>query len=167
MKTYAGIGSRQTPKDILDKMSEIASFLARKGFTLRSGGAEGADSAFEFGCDFEKGNKEIFLPWENFNNNTSKLYAQHQKAFTLAHELHPNWKNLKYSVQKLMARNVHQILGKDLDCPVDFVVCWTPNGSGSGGTGQALRLAKKHEIKVFDLGLKESIIELRKYVKNL
>lgn len=47
---YAGIGSRQTPDDILELMHRIGSTLAINGFTLRSGGAVGADTAFEQGA---------------------------------------------------------------------------------------------------------------------
>jgi predicted Rossmann fold nucleotide-binding protein DprA/Smf involved in DNA uptake len=49
MKYYAGIGSRETPKEICNKMTEIASLLEKQDFVLRSGGANGADSAFEKG----------------------------------------------------------------------------------------------------------------------
>jgi predicted Rossmann fold nucleotide-binding protein DprA/Smf involved in DNA uptake len=51
-KYYAGIGSRETPKDICDIMTQLAIKLANNGWVLRSGGAKGADrSRFE---------KEIF-----------------------------------------------------------------------------------------------------------
>ncbi len=62
-KSYAGIGSRETPAEILMYMTRIASFLESKGYTLFSGGASGADTAFEIGVS-NSGNKKIFLPWE-------------------------------------------------------------------------------------------------------
>ncbi len=49
---YAGIGSRDTPASILDLMTRIARRLSARepwGYTLLSGGAAGADSAFERG----------------------------------------------------------------------------------------------------------------------
>lgn len=55
---YAGVGSRETPQDILNTMYKIGKYLASKGYTLRSGGAIGADTAFENGCDSVKGEKE-------------------------------------------------------------------------------------------------------------
>lgn len=60
MNAYAGIGSRKTPKNVLDFMFEIGKELALLGYVLRSGGAEGADSAFEKGADSVKGMKEIY-----------------------------------------------------------------------------------------------------------
>ena len=58
-----------------------------------------------------------------------------------------------------MARNVYQILGLDLNTPVDFVICWTPCGSQTdkqrsiktGGTGLAISLADSLGIKVYNL----------------
>ena len=45
MKYYAGIGSRKTPKEILDLMSVIGEYLQSKGYILRSGGHGLAGSA--------------------------------------------------------------------------------------------------------------------------
>jgi hypothetical protein len=39
-----------------------------------------------------------------------------------------------------------------LNDPVSFIVCYTPGGSGQGGTGQALRVARAYNIPVTDLG---------------
>ena len=50
------------------------------------------------------------------------------------------------------SRNCHQILGYDLQSPVDAVVCWTPNGNVVGGTRTALLLAQDAGIPIFNLG---------------
>ena len=50
-KTYAGIGSRKTPNSILEEMTTLAKLLSNMGYTLNSGGAVGADTAFEQGAD--------------------------------------------------------------------------------------------------------------------
>ena len=60
---YAGIGARKTPGGVLVLMREVGAILARDGWMLRSGGAEGADSAFEAGAKSAGGAREIFLPW--------------------------------------------------------------------------------------------------------
>lgn len=152
MKYYAGIGSRDTPNNILQIMQSIGATLATQGFTLRSGGANGADKAFEIGCDSVKGSKEIYLPWKGFNNNTSKYYNVSSEAIELASKFHPAWNNLTKPVQLLMARNCYQVLGLDLNTPVEFVICFTYKGKGLGGTGQAIRLAKYFNIPIQDLG---------------
>ena len=70
----------------------------------------------------------------------------------IAKEFHPAWDKLSPAAKKLQARNCYQVLGYDLETPSQFVVCWTPRGSGSGGTGQAIRIAKSHNIPIFDFG---------------
>lgn len=154
MKFYAGIGSRKTPENILVTMEKIAQRLAVHGYCLRSGAAPGADSAFERGAT----EKEIYIPWRSFNGSSSHLCSISKAAMDTAAQFHPAWAQCSFGAQKLHARNCYQILGLDLVTPVDFVVCWTPRGSGSGGTGQALRIAKAHSIPIFDLGFGNQIL---------
>lgn len=150
---YAGIGSRQTPTMICNIMTLIAITAARQGYVLRSGAARGADAAFERGADQVNGQKEIFLPWRGFNGHDSPHHTVGDRAMAFSPQFHPNWEACSDAVKKLMARNAYQILGADLNDPVDFVICWTPNGSGSGGTGQAIRIAQALDIPVYDLGV--------------
>lgn len=145
---YTGIGSRKTPSNILNIMIKLGRLFAFKNFTLRSGGANGADLAFERGCDICNGKKEIYLPWKNFNNNDSILFNITEEAIELARNYHPHWNKLSNGVKKLHARNCYQVLGMNLDNPTDFIVCWTEK---SGGTQQALRIAKDYKIPIFNL----------------
>lgn len=165
MNYYAGIGSRETPKEVLDTFKNVAVYLANKGFVLRSGGANGADKAFENGCDGVRGKKEIYLPWKGFEGSNSNLIVSNPKAFEIAKLFHPYWHNLSQGAAKLQARNSHQVLGKDLETPSKFIICWTKNGSGSGGTGQAIRIAKHYDIPIFDAGKYKDMDELRKELK--
>lgn len=153
MKLYAGIGSRETPAAVLALMQRIGENMARAGFTLRSGAAPGADSAFEAGCDAAKGAKEIYLPWRRFNNHTSLLNSVTDEALIMAAKYHPAWTRCSPAATKLHARNCYQILGADLATPVRLVICWTRDAAGQGGTGQALRIARAHSITIHDLGI--------------
>jgi hypothetical protein len=131
---------------------------------LRSGGADGADLAFEIAYDQLGGKKEIYIPSKCFNKSTSILYPPTSAAVDLAAQYHPAWKILPQYTQALMARNGHQVLGHNLDDPVLMVVCWTPDGVESGskttrftsGTGQAIRIASDYNIPVFHLLLMNS-----------
>lgn len=158
---YAGIGSRRTPDGVLEKMVGIGKWLGKRGVVLRSGGADGADSAFEAGCDAVHGPKQIFLPWDNFGGRRKGergVYAGvGPNALVLAEKMHPNWAACSRGARALHARNCYQILGPRLDTPVDFLICWTEGGKGGGGTGQALRIARMHGIKVFDFGGESSL----------
>jgi hypothetical protein len=172
---YAGIGSRKIPKVIKDLMVVIGYAMAENGYVLRSGGAEGADTAFQKGCQqwCDDNNvpyckrQEIYLPWNNFNNlKVDKHKGITTETFWLAHDLvyetHPNAKNLSPSVMKLMVRNVAQIYGLN-NTPSDLIICWTPDGATktttneTGGTGQALRLALIDNIPIINLKLKKHI----------
>lgn len=154
-KAYAGIGSRGTPVDVQKYMEGIAILLAKQGYTLRSGGAEGADTAFETGCDIANGDKEIYLPWRLFNNNESLLIPdvldKWNEAKIISMRFHPYWDKLSKEGEAFHTRNVFQVLGDDLKTPVEFVVCYTVCGGISGGTGQALRIAKHYNIPIINL----------------
>jgi hypothetical protein len=153
---YAGIGARKTPPYILAFMTRIATKLDALGWVLRSGGADGADAAFENGAT----QKATYLPWPWFNGRDGALVARNRpsaRALEIAPQYHPNWKNLSEAAQKLHARNVHQILGADCNSPCSMVICWTPDGSTeittarTGGTGQAIRIAAAHKVPIFNL----------------
>ena len=156
---YAGIGARTTPIEILKEFEQIGEDLAREGYILRSGHAEGADSAFETGCDKVNGCKEIYIPWKNFNGSKSDLIIEWnsalnaQRAYEIAREFHPYYDNLKPFVKKLMARNSFQVLG-DLksENPSDFIICYTEGGELKGGTAQAIRIANAYKIPVYNFG---------------
>lgn len=170
MKSYAGIGSRSTPSEILQLITKIAAKLDSQGYVLNSGGAAGADSAFEAGSN----NKQIFLPSETFNNrkHDGLSYFNYQKLpfKELAEEnvslFHPAAHKLTEYAFKLMARNTFQILGKNLQSPVDFVICWTPEGKEVGGTSQAIRIAKSIKIPVFNLGEPKALKRLTTFVSD-
>lgn len=162
MKIYAGIGSRDCPKEILSVLAKTAYWLSNKGFILRSGGAEGCDKAFEYGCDKANGQKEIYLPWKGFNGSKSEYVVSDKKAFEMAAQYHPRYATLKDAAKRLQARNSHQVLGWNLETPSDCIICYTKNGKGEGGTGQALRIAKHYNIPIFDFGKYDDISKARK-----
>ena len=153
---YTGIGSRRVTAPAAASILEVASLLDERSYTLRSGGADGCDTLFES----KSSKKEIYLPSYGFNHNTSPLYDIPPKAFEIAKDYHPRWFHLSNFVKKLMARNVQQVLGQNLDSPTDFIVCWTPDGCehhrdrtiNTGGTGMAISIATDYcSIPVFNL----------------
>lgn len=146
MNFYAGIGSRETPREILEAMTGIARFLSTESYILRSGGAPGADTAFEAGAG---DSKEIFVPWIGFAPGT--VIVPDKRHDELVNKFHPAPHKLSSGGWKLMARNCCQILGEDLQTPVRFVICWTKDGKPSGGTGFAMRLAASRNIPIFNL----------------
>jgi hypothetical protein len=160
MKSYAGIGSRETPEDVLKAMEAIATSLSLAGYILRSGGADGADTAFFKGCNDKC---EIFLPWSGFNGVKHKnaRYTINNMHYDLAKTIHPAWDRCKWGARKLHARNTQQVLGENLNDPVDFVICWTSTGGATGGTATAIRLAMQYDIPVYNLKNKEDRDKLK------
>ena len=172
---YTGVGSRNTPQPVLRLIRNLATQLGEQ-FILRSGGADGADSAFEAGADLISAEKEIYLPWKNYNNNSSHLFNQPYGAGAIAKEAYgERWIHLTPAVKKLMTRNVLQVLGEDLQTPSSFVVCWTEDGCESaeertrntGGTGQTIAIASMFNIPVFNLANDDAIERMLDHIANI
>jgi len=174
LRYYAGIGSRETPENILDLMGTIAERLYARGYTLRSGSAPGADLAFEKAVAdlhiFQSSPvpAEIYLPWKSFQEKERTWIPPARdepqpEAFEIAAAYHPRWRYLNFAAKKLHARNVHQVLGFDVmnPDPADFVICWTKMAKGEGGTGQAIRIAGGYNVPVYDLGHDQGLEELK------
>ena len=152
---YAGIGARATPAAVLADMAVMAGWLARTGWHLSSGGADGADSAFATGAP--AGQRTIWLPWRGYNGHRGPdrrvlSAADLSACMEIAAPLHPAWERCSPAVRKLHARNAAVLLGEALDRPVDACVCWTAGGQAEGGTGMAIRIAEARGIPMFNLG---------------
>jgi hypothetical protein len=156
MLRYAGIGSRSTPSSVCDYIrTELAPKLCREGWKLLSGGAEGADQAFAHHIPAEM--KEIYVVDLGLEKDASVIYAPRlsnwRRAIDTMWKYRPKPEALKSNRSRgLISRNAYQVLGLSLKEPVDMIVCWTPNGAVTGGTGQALRIAQDFNIPVYNLG---------------
>lgn len=148
-----GIGSRETPSKILKEMVKIGQYCRENGITVRSGHADGADWAFEQGAQERC---IAYLPSASFNSQLVSLSKKvvvpfNDKYDRITDTFHPNPRALKSFGRLLMNRNACQVLGLNLDKPTNYIICWTKDGGPSGGTGQALRIAKAHHIPIFNM----------------
>ncbi len=153
---YAGIGARATPHETLAHMTKIASWLARNGWHLSTGGAAGADTAFAMGAPSDC--RTIHLPWRGYRGLAGPdchvpSGDQFSACIKIAARLHPAWPRCTPAAQKLHARNVSILLGSRLDRPVDVLIAWSPEGGVTGGTGMGLRIAEMYGIHVLNLGI--------------
>lgn len=186
---YAGVGSRRTPHAVLGLMSSIAEDLASRGFVLRSGHAEGADLAFERGA--RDGAAEIYLPWASYNSEHVPVSPRHryyqeptEAAMRDWIRFHPNPQACSRAAAKLLARNVHELMGyaypmSGRNFPPgsagDFVVCWTPDGAETaaecsvrtGGTGTVIRAADHFRVPVFNLARRGREQALQGFIQRL
>jgi hypothetical protein len=176
--TYTGVGSRKTTPKQLSLMRNIARALANKGYRLRTGDAEGADSAFTAGAlSLLKPEQLKELLHAYVAHDATKSLRQYERKpaadmietlIKVARKYHPNPSALserawsRGSPLGLQARNALQLGGDRLDDLSDFaVMAFTPPSQRRfagdlGGTGQAFRIAKAKGIPVFDLDASEA-----------
>ena len=165
---YTGIGSRETPKEVLEVMFKCGRYFGQLGFTLRSGKAQGADTAFEEGVYQVNGSMEIYIPWKTFTGNripSKTLCIQPSKeSMTIAESIHPAWERCSQGAKLLHNRNVYQVLGKDLNTPSNFVLYWAEvkYGRVQGGTATAVNLAISRGIPTINMNSDNWKLELRK-----
>ena len=150
---YAGIGSRQTPVEVLRFFRQMAGELAVAGWHMRTGGAQGADESFMRGT--EEWQRSVIVPWAGFEKRSGtdvRLVREeyHQQLYEWAEQCHPAWPRCSQGARKLHTRNAAVIRGEDNGSPVNAVVCWTPDGAVTGGTGLAIRLAQAAQIPVLN-----------------
>lgn len=159
MKYYTGVGSRETPADILTLMTALGRKLADESWILRTGAAVGADQAFELGWvhhvqrNLKFTPAEIYLPWDNYENHTRDMMfgcnilpemddkGLHIVAEGIAATMHPNWGACRRGARAMHTRNVFQVLGRDLKTPSKMLIAWTKltrAGEPMGGTATAI-----------------------------
>ncbi len=160
---YTGVGSRNTPKDVLCEIKEIATKLEIYGYHCRTGNAFGADKAFRDGTLDKTQFLSVYTP-DDCN----------EKALKMGARFHPGWQYLSDFAKLLHARNGFQVLGPNLNDPSKLLVCWTPDGveqgaktsSKTGGTGQAIRIATAYKVPVFNLKNKDAQKRMMAFIQR-
>ncbi|MNU58017.1 hypothetical protein D3C71_471450 [compost metagenome] len=155
---FAGVGSRETPDEILALMRQVSQALYAAGYGLSSGDAEGADTAFYEGAlasrQFQTNGARIYLAWDgvrgraadpkNFFYDATK-FPTWETARSMASEVHPAWEKCGRGGIAMHTRNVFQILGHMLNDPVKAIIYWAkPVGKTEtvkGGTNMALQMS--------------------------
>ena len=176
------IGSRQLEQkqeyfEDIKLCYNVCMMLAQLGVTFTSGlceiGMDGiAQKAYSKAVDLglaKESQFEVYVA-DQYNIRRSTLPRRHlatvrnkdliHETERIASEVHPAWDRCNEWARGMHSRNCHQILGYDLQSPVDAVICWTPDGKIVGGTATALKLSMKYDIPVFNLGVpdKESVL---------
>ena len=171
------IGSRQLEQkqeyfDDIKLCYNVCMRLAQLGVTFTSGlcelGMDGiAQKAYSKAVDLglaKESQFEVYVA-DQYNIRRSTLPRKHlaivrnkdliSETERIASEVHPAWDRCNEWARGMHSRNCHQILGYDLQSPVDAVICWTPDGKIVGGTATALKLSMKYDIPVFNLGVSD------------
>ncbi len=152
-RAFAGIGSRETPELVCRFMTAVGEALAVRGWRLRSGGAPGADTAFEAGYARFAALKDIFLPWKGFEGSTSTLVAPWVSDGDLAAavaRLTPGWTpGLLTGKERPADRIAHAHL-----LAAHFHPAWDKVGSG----GRKLHSRNGHQILGEKLDRKADVV---------
>ena len=171
------IGSRQLEQkqeyfEDIKLCYNVCMRLAQLGVTFTSGlcelGMDGiAQKAYSKAVDLglaKESQFEVYVA-DQYNIHRSTLPRKHlaivrnkdliSETERIASEVHPAWDRCNEWARGMHSRNCHQILGYDLQSPVDAVICWTPDGKIQGGTSTALRISMKYDIPVFNLGVSD------------
>ena len=185
---YTMIGSRSTPKEIIEIMTKFAEKACSFNYIGRSGGADGSDACLENGvknyllsCEENcpEYYMEVYLPWEGFNGRDSfeggyytlPWMDNKDEAEIIASETHPAWHRCKQGAKKLHTRNVYQLLGQDLNTPSRFVICWAePSGKSGhvkGGTATAVKLGIDNGVEIINLYHTEHLERVKKWVEDV
>lgn len=160
--SYAGVGLADAPSSIVEGARHRAALLAERGWSLRSGGRNGFESALEIGALEGGGEPTIILPFEGFNGHLDGISADrfglYGRANRIAALVCPKWHSTRAAERREMAAVVFMLLGRNLRSPVRFLLCWgrplryTPEGGladAPAHVGFAIRLANEHDIPVF------------------
>ena len=156
-KSIALIGSRKAPNHILNMAKNIGKYLSDKGYIGNSGNAIGLDKAFMenyninlsqvFIIERRNNTEPHFIVWDELDNQTKIKTYIHAKSVC------PDFDNRPLTHQKLFARNICQVLGKDCFHPVEKVLYWAPEVRGivKGGTRIAVNFARKLNIPTLNI----------------
>lgn len=192
---YTGVGSRETPAEICGIMEDASYRLARVGIVLRSGKATGADSSFQkgveryvidSGCQNWASLAEVYIPNKYFGERSLKDYWDMDldtidymfEQEKLSHEILSTVHNADYlrderqSAYRLHRRNIHQVLGPNLEMPSPSKFCIyycpeTRTGNPKGGTATAVKLAKQYGTRTLNLLHEENHATLEKFIQSL
>ena len=166
MKYITIIGSRKITREEHITLRSLADHFHEHGFTLRSGGAYGADSSIN-----HLSNIEIYIPWDGYNN----LYHNGKTIFMLKYlpdqylaskkvsEIHPKFEKLSRGAKLLQTRNIYQIIGykgkegTPSECVI-YAADHDKNGEPVGGTRTAVMYARSLGIPTINIRLIDGLL---------
>ncbi len=184
LKLYCGVGSRSTPRDILDLMQDIGCQFALKKWGLVTGDAHGADAAFIGGAKSVRGPYLAYVPFQRRAIVISKdppqqyIWPSDAQSWFEAQEVleqtgvAPDIRGMPPYIKPYVLRDVFQVLGDmpiTSPVPVDCVVYWAREsgiGQISGGTKYAVGVARAHNIMCHNLYFREEQARWYDWLKN-
>jgi hypothetical protein len=181
-KTFAIVaynGKDSLPDEAKEMLDKICSYLFAKGYKLRVNG----DTRSSYTIDYSKTSKdklEVYLPWKKFNPDladSAVITSSNEKGYGIALTTRNKFLELPDAARALVANNVHLVLGKECDEPLDLLLVYNKNGSEVlpekkvdydmlGYTAYFMKLAEAANIPVFNIKKSDVIDRLSKLLKS-
>lgn len=118
-------------EDIEKKILFVATKLVEEGFVFRHNGA--SDNKLQNKIlEIDNIKVESYLPYPKFNENIKKATISNffELPFKYAAELYgQRYNELKKGARAIYASQLQSLLGKECNNPVDFLLCYSPDGS--------------------------------------
>ena len=163
----------------INKVVKVATYLMQKGFIFRHSG----DSNNKVQNAILAANENIvvhsYLPWKKFNTNIENPYffKVDKNGCSVAAAYRNNFNDLKRPYKTILARNIHLMLGKELDRPATLLLTYTKDGLETTGRDMDfnlvgnvvffLKIAKESNIPVFNLFNSDATTRLKELVNSV
>jgi len=168
-------GEDGIPPEIEEKFVEISKLLMAKGFMFRYNGD--SEPFTNKVLDIDLGRVEMYLPWKSFNTTiNAKMPKPNEKAYHAAAYYHKAFKKLPNTVRAIISRDVHVLLGENVDNPIKLLLCYSPDGAESikdidykktGNISFSITIADTLDIPIFNLGNSGALSRMVEYIKSL
>jgi hypothetical protein len=152
----ACIGSRVITDEQRQLFFDVGAYIAKQGWLVSSGNADGADAAFAAGANSVKPESVIvYLPWKKYNPHNlhpqNQVLADPKKEWMdLAAPFHHCWDQLSYGAKKMMARNYGIVYRAD-----KTLALLNYSRPGYGGTGHGWAVSGHLGIPRLDMNDKK------------
>lgn len=164
-------------EDILEHFIKIAKALSNRGFTFRHNGSS-SNKVQNAILAIDNIQAESYLPWGKFNTNIQKPLLKYPTtiAYELAAGSRKNFGKLPPAVRALVANRFNLLLGKNCNNPCDVVIVYSKDGLEAftkdtdfkvlGDVTDAIRICKKSNIPLFNLGKEDVLPRLSEFIKS-
>lgn len=164
-------GNYGAPESLMPAIREIGEMIERAGFTIRASSTDGFDKMVQ--ASFP--NAEYHIPWKGFGDcNNPKSQYNSDECMEFAKRYHRDWASTKESHQKIFAKNVRLVLGKNLDSHAHAAIIWSedgvesPNNIGprSAHAGHIAALCHACGIPVINISNPNAVQRLRSLIEG-
>jgi hypothetical protein len=159
-----------------ERFINFAKALFTKGYTFRYNGDKSDQLALKI-VALPNSKVDCYLPWKKYNEEFMNpvTMSPSEKAYGIAFNSHGRFMKLPPSVRAILSRDIHVMLGKDCNDPLNIALIYNLDGSETvdkktdykqqGNTTFVLRVTGESDIPVFNLKTDNSTQRLIEFIK--